>query len=102
VSKMDPKGRWSAVFVEGKEQEPESQKAEYWANKRELDGRKNLEKVRRQAELIRELKGGIQGAREYDVIKELRELGTNNVDDLLGAIRSNREAPTTETKKRSW
>lgn len=106
MTRKEPTGYWSAVWVEAKPGDAgaateaarlESQRAQ-WLEKKAFEGQRNRYRVERQAMLIRELKAGAEGARRFDIVGELRDMGTNNLDDLLAYLDAPKVAP--EPKRR--
>lgn len=61
-----------------------------WLENQRQIGEANARRVGRQRELIVELKAGCNAQREAEIVKELRLIGTNSVDDLLQAIAERR------------
>lgn len=94
MTRKEPAGYWSAVWVEAKPEDlgaaAEASRVEsmrkQWLEKKAFEGQRNRYRVERQAALIRELKAGADGARRFDIVGELRDMGTNGLDDLLAYL----------------
>lgn len=105
MARKEAAGFWKAVWVEHDPASLEAAAAsvsysqEQWRERKLHEGNRNRNRVERQAMLIRELKAGASGARRFDIVGELRDLGTNGLDDLLAYLDAPK-APDTTTRTR--